>query len=83
MRNTTPAKDNAHKHYRMVLAIETNNAEARAGLQKMVNRYIQFIEKASAEGSRERVMLYLQRAESVLPDDPKLQRIRAKWADRK
>ncbi|MEK6737000.1 MAG: protein kinase [Pseudomonadota bacterium] len=80
---TTPAKDNAHKHYRMVLAIEPNNAEARAGLQKMVNRYIQFIEKASAERSLERVMLYLQRAESVLPDDPKLKRIRATWADRK
>lgn len=80
---TTPAKDNAHKHYRAALAIEPNNAEARDGLQKIVNRYIQFIEKASAERSRERVMLYLQRAESVLPDDPKLKRIRATWADRK
>lgn len=79
-RFTTPLKDNAHKHYQKVLTIEPNNAEAHAGLQKIVDRYMQFIEKAKAEGKLSAVRLYLQRAESVLPDDPKLLSIRAELA---
>lgn len=80
-RFTTPARDNAYKYYQMVLAIEPNNAEALAGLQKMVDRYIQFIEKSKAEGKLDTAKLYLQRAESILPDDPKLQKIRAEQAN--
>lgn len=79
-RFTTPLKDNAHKYYQMVLAMEPDNAEARAGLQKIVNRYIQFIGKASVEGRLNDARLYLQRAESVLPGDPELQRIRTELA---
>ncbi len=79
-RFTTPLKDNAHKYYQMVLAIESSNAEARAGLQKIVDRYIQFIGKASIEGRFNDARLYLQRAESVLPDDPELRRIRVDLA---
>jgi len=77
---TTPLKDNAYQYYQMVLAIEPNNAEALAGLQKIVDRYIQFIGKARAEGRLNDAKLYLQRAESVLPDDPKLHSIRAELA---
>ncbi|SEF40126.1 serine/threonine protein kinase [Nitrosomonas ureae] len=76
-RFTTPARDNAHKYYQMVLAMESNNAEALEGLQKMVDRYIQFIEKSRAEGKLDAARLYLQRAESILPDDPKLREIRS------
>jgi len=75
-RFTTPARDNAHKYYQMVLAMEPHNAEALEGLQKMVDRYIQFIEKSRAEGKLDAARLYLQRAESILPDDPKLREIR-------
>jgi hypothetical protein len=77
---TTPSRDNAYKYYQMVLATEPNNAEARAGLQKIVGRYVQFIEKAKIEGKLNMVRLYLQRAELVLPDDPKLQNIRKELA---
>lgn len=77
---TTPSRDNAYKYYQMVLATEPNNAEARAGLQKIVDRYVQFIEKAKTEGKLNMVKLYLQRAESVLPEDPKLQNIRKELA---
>ena len=77
---TTPSRDNAYKYYQMVLATESSNAEAHAGLQKIVDRYVQFIEKAKAEGKLNMVKLYLQRAESVLPEDPKLQNIRKELA---
>lgn len=79
-RLTTPLKNNANKYYQRVLAIDPDNAEARAGMQKIVNRYIQFISKARAEGRLNDVNLYLQRAESVLPDDSKLKNIRAELA---
>ena len=79
-RLTTPLKDNAHKYYQAVLAIEPDNAEALAGLQKIVDRYVQFIGTAKAKGNLNDAKLYLQRAESVLPDDPKLQNIRAELA---
>jgi len=77
---TTPSRNNAYKYYQMVLTTKPDNAEARAGLQKIVDRYVQFIEKAKTEGKPNMVKLYLQRAESVLPDDPKLQNIRKELA---
>jgi len=79
-RLTTPAKDNAYKYYRAVLDAEPANAEALAGLQKIVNRYIQFINKAMIEGRINDAKLYLERAESVLPSDAELLNIRAQLA---
>ena len=76
-RLTTPMRDNAHKYYRAVLAVDSDNEEALAGLQKIVDRYIQFIDKAKAAGKLNEANLYLHRAESVLPGDPELQNIRA------
>lgn len=80
VRFTTPQRDNAYKHYQMVLAIDPDNSEALSGLQKIVDRYLQFIAKARAEGRLDEARLYLQRAESVLPDDAKLHRIRTELA---
>jgi serine/threonine protein kinase len=80
VRLTTPLRDNAYKHYQMVLAIEPGNAEALAGLQKIVDRYVWFIQKARAEGKLNTAKRALLKAESVLPDDPKLQSIRAELA---
>ena len=79
-RFTTPLKDNAHKHYQAALVIDPNNAQANAGLKKIVDRYVQYIEKAKSTGQSNKIELYLQRAEAVLPDDPKLQKIRAALA---
>jgi hypothetical protein len=76
-RLTTPAKDNANKYYQMVLAIDPDNPRARAGQQQIVDQYVRFIETAKARGQRHHIQRYLQRAESVLPDDPKLERIRS------
>jgi tetratricopeptide (TPR) repeat protein len=79
-RFTTPSRDNAYKYYQMVLAIEPDNAEALAGLQKIVDRYVRFLEQARSEGKLNTAKRTLQKAESVLPDDPKLQSIRAELA---
>lgn len=75
-RFVTPAKDNAFKHYQMVLAIDAQNDIAHAGLRRIVDRYIQFIAKARLEGRLADAQLYLNRAESVLPNDTRLEKIR-------
>lgn len=75
-RLTTPPEDNALEYYQMVLAMEPDNTDALTGLQKIVDRYIQLIRSAQTQGKPNRVELYLHRAGSVLPNDPKLQKIR-------
>jgi len=79
-RLTTPAKDNANKYYQMVLEMDPDNSQARAGQQKIVDQYVQFIDSARTRGQRDIAKRYLQRAESVLPDDLRLERIRAQLA---
>lgn len=75
-RFTTPAKDNAFKHYQMVLAVDAHNDIAQAGLRRIVDRYIQFIAKAKLEDRLADAQLYLDRAESVLPNDTRLEKIK-------
>lgn len=75
-RLTTPPRDNAFEYYQMILAMEPDNTDALTGLQKIVDRYIQLIKRAQTNDQPNRVKRYLQRAESVLPNDPALQELR-------
>lgn len=77
VRFTTPVGNNAYEHYQKVLLADPDNVEALAGLQKIVDGYIRLIEKASVEGQSNTARIYLQRAEAVLPNEPKLHSIRA------
>ncbi|MDH5480249.1 MAG: protein kinase [Nitrosomonas sp.] len=76
-RLTTPVGDNAYEYYQSVLAAQPDNIEALNGLQKMVDLYIQYIEKAIADGQQKVAWVYLKRAESILHDSSKLQNIRS------
>ncbi|MCP5245131.1 MAG: hypothetical protein H6937_03885 [Burkholderiales bacterium] len=78
LRMTTPAGDNAYEHYQSVLAIDPNNAEARAGIEKMVDMYVHFSEKAITDNQLNTARVYLRRAENLLPGSPKLNNLRAK-----
>ena len=77
MRFTTPVGNSAFEYYQTVLVTDPSNAEALAGLRKIVDWYIRLIEEARAEGLQNTARVYLQRAEAVLPDEPKLRSIRA------
>lgn len=83
VRFTTPAGNNAYEYYQKVLAKEPGNAEALAGRQRIVDRYAWFIRKSKADGKLDKAKRVLQRAESVLPNDPKLQIIREELSDTK
>ena len=76
MRFTTPVGNSAYEYYQTVLVTDPSNAEALAGQRKIVDWYIRLIEEARAEGLPNTARVYLQRAEAVLPDEPKLHRIR-------
>ena len=77
MRFTTPVGNSAYEFYQMVLLADPTNAEALAGLRIIVDKYIRLIEEARVEGLSNTARVYLQRAEAVLPNEPKLQSIRA------
>ena len=54
LRLTTPEGDSAYDHYQAILATEPNNADAQAGLQKIVDMYVHFVEKAITDQNRNR-----------------------------
>lgn len=76
LRMTTPAGDNAYEHYQAVLTVEPDNSEAQAGIQKIVNMYIYFVEKAIVDDQLAEARMYLQRAENIRPDSPNLKNLR-------
>ena len=77
LRLTTPKGNNAQEHYEAILALDPDNADARAGMQKIVGMYIYFIEKAIADDKMQMARVYLQRAELLQPGSAKLKNLRA------
>ncbi len=77
LRLTTPPENNAYRHYQAVLALDPENAEAQAGVQRIVDMYVWLIEKAIAKRRFRRAALYLARAETVSPNAPKLRRVQS------
>jgi len=78
LRLTTPKGNNAQEHYAAILALDPDNADARAGMQKIVDMYIYFIEKAIADDKAHTARIYLQRAELLQSGSEKLKNLRAK-----
>ena len=77
LRLTTPEENNAYRHYQAVLALDPESAEARAGIQHIVDLYVWLIDEAIAERHFRRAAIYLARAEAVSPNAPGLKRVRA------
>lgn len=73
-RLTTPERQNALFYYRQVLAQQPHNEEARKGLARIVERYLQWHEAAVRSGRYQQAAAYLRRAQRVRPDDPAIAR---------
>ncbi len=71
-RLTTPGAYNALSFYSRVLKLQPENKEARQGLQRIVDRYIQWSDVALQQGRTGSARSYLQRAALVDPDSPAL-----------
>jgi serine/threonine protein kinase len=67
LRLTTPAGTNAHERYRRVLALEADNADARLGLERIAEKYIELAALARDRDDAPGAMRFLDRALDVLP----------------
>ena len=75
-RLTTPFEDSAWANYLAVLAIDRNDAQAQAGLQRIVEIYRLLIRNALGRGERDLAAEFLTRAQAVVPDAPELESLR-------
>lgn len=73
---TTPVENNAFQHYRIVLVLDPDNAEAKTGMNKIVEYYAVLITRALNEGRLNRADIYLRRAEAVAQDAPAIMHLR-------
>jgi len=67
-RLTTPPGENAYERYRKVLALESGNADALTGLERIVDAYIELATEARNRGNVSAARRFLNRAATVLPE---------------
>ena len=74
-RLTTPDSGNAFNTYQLVLEIDPENEDAKAGLVGIVDRYKEWINTDIEDENYTRARVFLNRAFRVAPDDPELKRL--------
>ncbi|MBW1713269.1 MAG: caspase family protein, partial [Deltaproteobacteria bacterium] len=82
-RLTSPKDDNAFEKFQKVLEMDPANGQARAGLEKIVSRYVDLALKRLESEDWLKAERYLNRAETVLEGDPRVAEARAKLAEAK
>jgi tetratricopeptide (TPR) repeat protein len=73
-----PAYDNAYDRYASVLQLEPDNQAAELGLQAIVLRYLAMAREAAQRSRYSQANAYLDRALTVLPDNPTVSAMIAK-----
>lgn len=71
-RLTLPEHDNAYDRFAAVRLLDADNAEAEAGLQSVLLRYVQLIRSALRDGRVEEAQALLTRARDYFGDNPLL-----------
>ncbi|MFQ5995544.1 MAG: protein kinase [Acidiferrobacterales bacterium] len=82
-RLSTPVGDNALEGYRNVLALDPENVNAKAGLARIVDRYIGFANQATERRAFNKAEGYLDKAATVDPNSEKVASARAYLATEK
>ncbi|WP_129641670.1 TonB family protein [Peristeroidobacter agariperforans] len=72
-----PRGDNALQYYRDVLSLDANNADAEAGVQKVIHTLEQRVVKALEERSAPRVVTAWTALQRAAPSHPRLDALRA------
>jgi serine/threonine protein kinase len=67
LRLASPSGRNAFERYQSVLELDPDNARAREGLLEIVNRYLEFKDRAVGRKDFDKAQGYLEKAETVLP----------------
>jgi hypothetical protein len=76
LRLTTPRGSNAVEKYEAVLALDPGNDAARQGLSAVSDRYVDLASTALARGQLAAARRYLDLAQSIAPDNAKVQTLR-------
>ena len=71
-----PRGDNALQYYRDVLTLDANNADAKAGMQKVIDTLEQRVVKALEERSAPRVVTAWTALQRAAPNHPRLDALR-------
>ncbi|MBF0359135.1 MAG: hypothetical protein HQL70_11055 [Magnetococcales bacterium] len=74
---SVPAANNALKNLRAVLAMDPENAQAKDGLKRVAERYVELAEEALAMEDWKTVDNFLSKAETIHPQLDSLRRVRA------
>lgn len=77
-RLTTPARDNAHRYYQQILAIDPQNPAALQGLRKIADRYLAMADEKLQQSDVDHAERLVDRAEAVVPDNSLLNIYREK-----
>jgi hypothetical protein len=75
-RLTVPSEDNAYTYYQRVLALDPENAQASAGIGRIVNRYRQLARQRLRRGDWRGARRFASRGLKIWPRDAKLQYIK-------
>ena len=78
LRLTTPAESNALDKYTTVLAADPENQEARQGLNRIVEVYLNLAQGAHNKGDTAMAGRLLDKAAKARPDDPRIEAAREK-----
>ncbi|HTT08691.1 MAG TPA: protein kinase [Gammaproteobacteria bacterium] len=68
LRLASPAGNNALARYRAVLKDDPNNAQAKAGVQAVTDKYVALAQQATAAAQYDKAEAYLKQAEGIAPD---------------
>jgi type II secretory pathway predicted ATPase ExeA len=79
-RLTVPSGDNAYAYYREVLALDPKNAQARAGIGRIVHRYRQLAQQRLRRGDWRGARRFASRGLKIWPRDAKLRSIKRRAA---
>ena len=79
-RLTSPADNNAWDKYQRVLELDPLHAQAMAGMERVLESYLELFEAALGQGDYDQAADYLQRIRDLHPDSPLLQGAERKLA---
>lgn len=80
---TTPQGDNAFEDFNAVLRLQADNAEAKAGITEISNRYVELADGAMTRGEYVAARRYLELAQTVDPSNSAVQARRDELRNRR
>ena len=76
IRLTSPDGNNALEKYNKILELDSENTEAKQGLQTIVDKYIGLAQQAAGNGEYDKAIANLDKADKIFPDSENIKTVR-------